>query len=73
MGLRFYKVGMPIPLEPERLRQFAEGLEEVIVVEEKRPIIEGQMKEQLYGWPADKRRKKAASLQPENCRGLFSL
>jgi len=55
MGLRLYKVGMPIPLEPERLGKFAQGLEEVIVVEEKRPVIEGQMKELLYGWPADRR------------------
>jgi indolepyruvate ferredoxin oxidoreductase len=55
MGLRLYKVAMPWPLEPEGVRQFAEGLAEVLVVEEKRSIIEAQLKDQLYNWPADRR------------------
>ena len=55
LGLRVYKVAMPWPLEPEGLRQFADGLEEILVVEEKRPVIEAQLKEQLYNWPADRR------------------
>ena len=46
---------MPWPLEPEGMRHFAEGLEEVLVVEEKRAVIETQLKEQLYNWPADRR------------------
>ncbi|HEY2628872.1 MAG TPA: indolepyruvate ferredoxin oxidoreductase family protein, partial [Usitatibacter sp.] len=50
IGIRLYKVGMPWPLEPTGLREFAEGLEEVLVVEEKRQLIEYQMKEQLYNW-----------------------
>ena len=45
---------MPWPLEPEGLRDFAEGLEEILVVEEKRAVIETQLKEQLYNWPADR-------------------
>ncbi|HZD24743.1 MAG TPA: indolepyruvate ferredoxin oxidoreductase family protein, partial [Alphaproteobacteria bacterium] len=55
MGLRLYKVGMPWPLEREGVRHFAEGLEEVLVVEEKRAVIENQLKEQLYNWRADVR------------------
>jgi indolepyruvate ferredoxin oxidoreductase len=48
LGLRVYKVAMTWPLEPSGLRQFAEGLEKLIVVEEKRGLIEGQIKEVLY-------------------------
>ncbi|MDF1736160.1 MAG: indolepyruvate ferredoxin oxidoreductase family protein [Minwuia sp.] len=55
IGIRLYKVGMPWPLEPEGARHFAEGLEEVIVVEEKRAVIENQLKEQLYNWREDVR------------------
>ncbi|NMM26905.1 MAG: indolepyruvate ferredoxin oxidoreductase family protein [Glaciimonas sp.] len=50
IGLRLYKVGMPWPLEADGVRHFAEGLEEILVVEEKRQIIEYQLKEQLYNW-----------------------
>ncbi|RPH67169.1 MAG: indolepyruvate ferredoxin oxidoreductase family protein, partial [Burkholderiales bacterium] len=55
IGLRLYKVAMPWPLEAEGVRQFAEGLEEILVVEEKRQIIEYQLKEQLYNWREDVR------------------
>ncbi len=55
IGIRLYKVGMSWPLEREGARAFAEGLEEVIVIEEKRAIIENQLKEQLYNWRADVR------------------
>src|SRR6266576_2267755 len=55
IGLRLYKVAMSWPLEPQGIRRFAEGLEEVLVVEEKRAVIETQLKEQLYNWTADKR------------------
>ena len=48
IGLRLYKVGMPWPLEPEGIDEFSQGLKEILVVEEKRPIIEGQLKEYLY-------------------------
>ena len=50
IGLRVYKVGMPWPLEPDGMRMFAEGLEEVLVIEEKREFIEHQLKWQLYNW-----------------------
>ncbi len=55
IGLRVYKVAMPWPLEPEGVRQFAEGLEEILVVEEKRQVVEYQLKEQLYNWRDDVR------------------
>src|SRR5690348_280991 len=51
IGIRLCKVGMPWPLEPNGVRDFAKGLSEVLVVEEKRQLIEYQMKEQLYNWP----------------------
>ncbi|MBI2319428.1 MAG: indolepyruvate ferredoxin oxidoreductase family protein, partial [Betaproteobacteria bacterium] len=50
IGLRLYKVAMPWPLEPQGARRFAEGLEEILVVEEKRQLIEYQIKEELYNW-----------------------
>ncbi len=50
IGLRLFKVGMPWPLEADSVRHFAEGLEEILVVEEKRQIIEYQLKEMLYNW-----------------------
>ncbi|GGB23186.1 indolepyruvate ferredoxin oxidoreductase [Tistrella bauzanensis] len=50
IGIRLYKVGMSWPLEREGARAFAEGLDEVLVVEEKRAVIENQFKEQLYDW-----------------------
>jgi indolepyruvate ferredoxin oxidoreductase len=49
VGLRLLKVGMVWPLDPEIVRQFAEGLDTVIVVEEKRPILEDQLRAILYG------------------------
>ena len=55
IGIRLYKVGMPWPLEPEGIREFAEGLDEIVVIEEKRAVIENQLKEQLYNWRADVR------------------
>lgn len=51
IGLRVYKVGMPWPLEPLTTHEFAAGLEEILVVEEKRSVIEDQITGQLYNWP----------------------
>ncbi|GIX36025.1 MAG: indolepyruvate ferredoxin oxidoreductase [Lysobacteraceae bacterium] len=50
IGIRVYKVGMTWPLEPIGIRDFARGLEDIIVVEEKRSFVESQMKEQMYNW-----------------------
>ena len=48
LGIRLFKVGMSWPLESGQIGEFAAGLEEVLVVEEKRGVIEDQLKEQLY-------------------------
>ena len=50
IGIRVYKVGMTWPLEPVGIREFAQGLEDIVVVEEKRSFLESQMKEQMYNW-----------------------
>jgi indolepyruvate ferredoxin oxidoreductase len=55
IGIRLYKIGMTWPLEAEGVRQFAQGLEEILVVEEKRQILEYQLKEELYNWRDDVR------------------
>jgi indolepyruvate ferredoxin oxidoreductase len=52
IGLSIYKVAMPWPLEPVGMRHFAEGLEDVLVVEEKRPLIEEQLARLLYNSPS---------------------
>jgi len=51
IGIRVYKIGMTWPLEPVGIREFANGLEDIIVAEEKRSFIESQMKEYMYNWP----------------------
>ena len=55
IGIRLYKVGMVWPLEAEGVRHFAEGLDEILVVEEKRQLLEYQLKEELYNWREDVR------------------
>src|SRR3954469_3298181 len=49
MGLRLYKVACPWPLSQAELVDFARGLDLIIVVEEKRSLIEVQVREELYG------------------------
>ena len=49
LGLRIYKVGCPWPISRQDLADFAQGLDLVIVVEEKRSLIEVQVREELYG------------------------
>ncbi|HEY1276738.1 MAG TPA: indolepyruvate ferredoxin oxidoreductase family protein, partial [Thermoleophilaceae bacterium] len=48
-GVRILKLGMIWPLEPEIVHEFTRGLDEVLVIEEKRPFLETQLKELLYG------------------------
>ncbi|HWH45079.1 MAG TPA: indolepyruvate ferredoxin oxidoreductase family protein [Thermoleophilaceae bacterium] len=48
-GVRILRLGMIWPLEPQVVREFATGLEEILVVEEKRAFVEPQVKEVLYG------------------------
>jgi len=55
IGLRLHKVNVVWPLEATITRDFATGLQEILVVEEKRQVIEYQLKEELYGWRSDVR------------------
>jgi indolepyruvate ferredoxin oxidoreductase len=50
IGLRVMKVGCVWPLNAHDARHFAEGLDEILVVEEKRQILEYALKEELYNW-----------------------
>jgi len=52
LGLRLLKVGVVWPLEPQCVVEFAQGLDEVLVVEEKRQVLEYQIKEHLYNEPS---------------------
>jgi indolepyruvate ferredoxin oxidoreductase len=49
MGLRLLKIGCTWPLDPDSIRRFTGGLEKIVVIEEKRALIEAQIKEILYG------------------------
>ena len=55
IGLRVFKLGMSWPLEPIATHEFAKGLEEILVIEEKRSIVEDQLTGQLYNWPVAER------------------
>ncbi len=55
LGVRVHKVGVVWPLEAQITREFASGLKEILVVEEKRQVIEYQLKEELYNWRSDVR------------------
>ena len=54
LGIDIYKVGMVWPLARRDALGFVRGKREVVVIEEKRGIIESQFKEYFYDWPGDK-------------------
>jgi len=66
IGLRVYKIAMSWPLEPQGARRFAQGLEEILVVEEKRQVVEYQIKEELYTWEAGKRAPRVVGKFDDN-------
>ena len=68
LGMRLYKVAMTWPLEPQGVLKFAEGLDLVLVIEEKRALIETQVKEQLYDLP---NRPRVLGKKDENEQWLF--
>ena len=70
IGLRLYKIGMPWPLEPEGVRQFAVGLEEIFVVEERREIVENQVKQELFNWRDDVRPRIVGKMDDHDKRFL---
>jgi indolepyruvate ferredoxin oxidoreductase len=51
LGIRTLKVGLVWPLDPSIVRKFATGLKTILVVEEKRPLLEDQIRTALYGLP----------------------
>ncbi|MEM7126746.1 MAG: indolepyruvate ferredoxin oxidoreductase family protein [Chloroflexota bacterium] len=51
-GIRLLKLGMIHPLEPKIIKQFARGVEEVLVIEEKRGFVETQLRDLLYNEPS---------------------
>ena len=70
LGIAVYKIGMVWPLETERTRDAIEGAEEVVVVEERRGVIEPQLKDMTYNWPAN-RRPVIVGKRDEAMRVLF--
>ncbi len=73
IGIRVYKVGMPWPLEPVKTHEFAKGLDEILVVEEKRSVIEDQLTGQLYNWPVGKRPRVVGEYDEEGNDLLTNL
>jgi indolepyruvate ferredoxin oxidoreductase len=71
-GIRLYKVAMSWPLEPQGARKFAEGLEEILVVEEKRQLIEYQIKEELYEWREGRRPPRVVGKFDDNGEWSFA-
>ena len=65
IGLRVFKVGMSWPLEPVSTHEFADGLEEILVVEEKRSIVEDQLTGQLYNQPVARRPRVVGEFDEE--------
>jgi len=55
IGLSVHKIGLSWPLEPDGALAFARGAEEILVVEEKAPLVEGQLKDLLYHLPDGER------------------
>jgi indolepyruvate ferredoxin oxidoreductase len=50
-GVRIYKLGLTHPIEPTRMRDFARGLRELLVIEEKGPVVEAQIRDLFYNLP----------------------
>ena len=76
LGIRVHKVNVVWPLEATITRDFAQGLQEILVVEEKRQVIEYQLKEELYNWRADVRPNvlgKFDEVEGDNSGGEWSM
>ena len=76
LGIRLHKVNVVWPLEASITRDFAMGLQEILVVEEKRQVIEYQLKEELYNWRSDVRPNvlgKFDEIDGDNSGGEWSV
>ncbi|XHS79750.1 indolepyruvate ferredoxin oxidoreductase family protein [Burkholderiaceae bacterium UC74_6] len=70
-GVRVYKVGLVFPLEPTRIAEFAQGLTDMLVIEEKGPVVERQIKELLYHLP-DAQRPRVVGKTDEHGKAVLS-
>ncbi|MFM7531117.1 MAG: pyruvate ferredoxin oxidoreductase, partial [Rubrivivax sp.] len=72
-GVRVYKVGLTFPIETTRMLGFAHGLERVLVIEEKAPVVEQQLKSLLFHAPAGQRPAVWGKTTPEGAPFLSAL
>ncbi|WP_444718844.1 indolepyruvate ferredoxin oxidoreductase family protein [Paucibacter hankyongi] len=70
-GVRVYKVGLVFPLEASRMSEFAQGLTDMLVIEEKAPVVERQIKELLYHLP-DAQRPRVVGKTDEHGQAVLS-
>lgn len=70
IGISFLKIGMPFPLDTETVRNFADGLEEILVVEEKRRFLETKVRDSLYDLP-DTRRPRVVGRMDEHGKPML--
>ena len=71
-GVRVYKIGLVYPIEPTRMLEFVQGLEEVLVIEEKAEVVERQIKELLYAVPNEQRPRIAGKRSFDGAAPLIS-
>ena len=69
LGIRVFKCGVVWPLESATVRGFATGLDEILVVEEKRQVMEYALKEELYNWRDDVRPRVYGKFDEKDGRG----
>ena len=72
-GVRVYKVGLVFPLEPTRMAEFALGLTDMLVIEEKAPVVERQIKELLYHLPDAQRPRVIGKTDERGTQVLSAL
>ncbi len=64
-GIRVRKLGLTFPIEPVAMEAFCTGLSDLLVVEEKGPVVEGQIKDLFYNAPADRRPRLWGKTRPD--------
>jgi indolepyruvate ferredoxin oxidoreductase len=73
LGIRLMKVSMPWPLDVDIMREFADGLENVVVIENKRALVEPQLKDMLYHLPAQSRPQMWGKRTPQGANFLTEI
>lgn len=71
-GLALFKVGLVWPLEATAIEAFAQGLDEILVIEECRPMLEPQVKDILFNLPADARPRVLGKMDAQGARWMPS-